>query len=82
VGAEAEEHPRISRAGLRCGREGGDPEVAGDVEDPIPMVPMADRTHRACVQTKTSLALTRICDIMRLTGMTLTAELPESSTDA
>lgn len=31
---------------------------------------------------KTSLALTRIFDIMRLTGMTLTAELPEASTDA
>ena len=26
---------------------------------------------------KTSLALTRVFDIMRLTGMTLTAELPE-----
>jgi len=46
------------------------------------MVPMADRTHRACVQTKTSLALTLIFDIIRLTGMTLTAELPESSSDA
>lgn len=31
---------------------------------------------------KTSLALTRIFDIMRLTGMTLTAELPEGSSDA
>ncbi len=31
---------------------------------------------------KTSLALTRVFDIMRLTGMTLSAELPESSTDA
>lgn len=31
---------------------------------------------------KTSLALTRIFDIMRLTGMTLHAEIPESPTDA
>ncbi|MDQ1250810.1 MAG: HTH-type transcriptional regulator / antitoxin HipB [Actinomycetota bacterium] len=31
---------------------------------------------------KSSLALTRIFDIMRLTGMTLHAEIPESSTDA
>lgn len=31
---------------------------------------------------KTSLALTRVFDIMRLTGLTLTAELPESSPDA
>jgi transcriptional regulator with XRE-family HTH domain len=31
---------------------------------------------------KTSLALTRIFDIMRLTGMTLEAEIPEGSTDA
>ena len=31
---------------------------------------------------KTSLALTRIFDIMRLTGMTLQAEIPEGSTDA
>ena len=31
---------------------------------------------------KTSLALTRVFDIMRLTGMTLRAEIPESPTDA
>jgi transcriptional regulator with XRE-family HTH domain len=31
---------------------------------------------------KTSLALTRIFDIMRLTGMTLHAEIPEGPTDA
>jgi transcriptional regulator with XRE-family HTH domain len=31
---------------------------------------------------KSSLALTRIFEIMRLTGMTLRAEIPESSTDA
>ena len=31
---------------------------------------------------KTSLALTRVFAIMRLTGMTLTAEIPEGSTDA
>jgi transcriptional regulator with XRE-family HTH domain len=31
---------------------------------------------------KTSLALTRVFDIMRLTGMTLSAEIPESPTDA
>lgn len=31
---------------------------------------------------KTSLALTRIFDIMRLTGMTLHAQIPESPTDA
>ena len=31
---------------------------------------------------KSSLALTRIFDIMRLTGMTLQAEIPEGSTDA
>lgn len=31
---------------------------------------------------KTSLALTRIFDIMRLTGMTLTANLPEDAADA
>lgn len=30
---------------------------------------------------KTSLALTRVFDIMRLTGMTLQAEIPEGSTD-
>lgn len=31
---------------------------------------------------KTSLALTRVFDIMRLTGMTLSAEIPASLTDA
>ncbi|MFA7325017.1 MAG: helix-turn-helix transcriptional regulator [Candidatus Nanopelagicales bacterium] len=31
---------------------------------------------------KASLALTRIFEIMRLTGMTLTAEIPESGDDA
>ena len=31
---------------------------------------------------KTSLALTRIFDIMRLTQMTLTAEIPEGAPDA
>lgn len=31
---------------------------------------------------KTSLALLRIFDIMRLTGMTLAATIPESATDA
>ena len=31
---------------------------------------------------KTSLALLRIFDIMRLTGMTLQATIPESATDA
>lgn len=31
---------------------------------------------------KTSLALLRIFDIMRLTGMTLHATIPESATDA
>ncbi len=31
---------------------------------------------------KTSLALTRIFDIMRLTGMTLQAEIPEGPADA
>lgn len=31
---------------------------------------------------KTSLALTRIFDIMRLTGMTLHAEIPEGAADA
>lgn len=31
---------------------------------------------------KTSLALTRVFAIMRLTGMTLSAEIPESPTDA
>ena len=31
---------------------------------------------------KTSLALTRIFDIMRLTWMTLQAEIPEGSSDA
>lgn len=31
---------------------------------------------------KSSLALTRIFDIMRMTGMTLHAEIPEGSTDA
>jgi HTH-type transcriptional regulator/antitoxin HipB len=31
---------------------------------------------------KTSLALTRVFDVMRLTGMTLTAEIPAGSTDA
>ena len=31
---------------------------------------------------KTSLALTRVFEVMRLTGMTLTAEIPEGSTDA
>ena len=31
---------------------------------------------------KTSLALTRIFDLMRLTGMTLSAEIPEAPTDA
>jgi HTH-type transcriptional regulator / antitoxin HipB len=31
---------------------------------------------------KTSLALLRIFDIMRLTGMTLRATIPESATDA
>lgn len=31
---------------------------------------------------KTSLALTRVFDIMRLTGMTLSAEIPESPTGA
>lgn len=31
---------------------------------------------------KTSLALTRVFDIMRLTGMTLLAEIPASPTDA
>lgn len=30
----------------------------------------------------TSLALTRIFDIMRLTGMTLTAQIPEGNDDA
>lgn len=31
---------------------------------------------------KTSIALTRVFDIMRLTGMTLSAEIPEGPTDA
>ena len=31
---------------------------------------------------KTSLALTRVFDVMRLTGMTLSAEVPEGPTDA
>jgi HTH-type transcriptional regulator/antitoxin HipB len=30
---------------------------------------------------KTSLALTRVFDIMRLTGMTMQAEIPKASTD-